>query len=264
MRRIAGLENLVVTIGNRRVPRPPVAVPPGRLFHQGPAAVRAGGAAHRAELDEVRRIAGLENLVVTTGNRRVTRPPVAVPLERVFQRGPAAAADDAAHRAELDEVRLVAGLQNLVVTIGPSRPQLLTTLVKGADEHVDRLRRARGEPAGAASPLPAAPAPDARRVGSMDEQPRQDELAEAAEVRGLRAGLFCLACPPALPACLPACLCVCVCVCVCVRVCTCMCMCMCMCMCGAGCGARARGSCGPGGGSRARRACVRSHSGSSD
>jgi len=117
-----------------------------RLFQRGPAAFRAGAdAAHQVDLDEARLVARLENLVLTIGDGRLTRPTVAVPMERVFQRGPAAAAGDAAQQAELAEARLVVGLENLVITIGPSRRR---QLVPGFEAHVIRMR---GDHTGAAS-----------------------------------------------------------------------------------------------------------------
>jgi hypothetical protein len=144
-----------------------------RFFHLGPAAVRAG-AAHQEELAAVRAVTGPDNMVITLGNRP-PRPTMAARLERrPFQLGPAAVRAGAAHQEELAAVRRIAGLDNMVITLGNCAPQLLTKLVKGADEHVNRLQRARGEPARAAPPLPAAPAPDARRVGSIAEQPKKE------------------------------------------------------------------------------------------
>ena len=85
-------------------------------------------------------------MVITLGNRP-PRPTVAARLERrPFQRGPAAVrAGDAAQQAELAEARLVVGLENLVITIGPSRRR---QPVPGFEDHVTRMR---GDRTGAAS-----------------------------------------------------------------------------------------------------------------
>ena len=148
VRRIAGPRDLVVTFGNRPVARPTVAVPAtgrDRLFQLGSAAA-AVDAAQQAEFDAVRRIAGPRDLVVTFGNRPVARPTVAVPLRRLFELDPAPVrAGDAAQQAEFDAVRLVVGLENLVITIGPSRRR---QPVPGFEDHVTRMR---GDRTGAAS-----------------------------------------------------------------------------------------------------------------
>ena len=122
-----------------------MAAPGGdRLFLRGSAAA-AVDAAQQPEYDEVRRIARPQHLVVTIGDGRVRRPTVAVPLRRLFQLDPAAAAGGAAHQAEFDEVRRITGPQHLVITIGPSRCR---QPVPGFEDHVTRMR---GDHTGAAS-----------------------------------------------------------------------------------------------------------------